>query len=1080
MTDAYHRTPACPDAETLSAFVAGRLDQLARARMEAHLADCEACYEAFVGTVIIDSAVPLQDSVSEVARAHSKGSRRLWFAFAGIAAGVLVSGAVGRWWLDPQRQVSAAVAALARAERTDRFSEGRLSLDEQWSQPPSARRGPGLAAEPSLAVREAVLAIERASASLSSPEALHALGLAHLADGQLDVGIREFQEALTLSPPDRAVAIRSDLAAGLLDRSRTHAEPADAARALDSADVALRASASYLPALFNRAAALEILGPRALAIAAWETYLRVDGGSEWADEARRRLVALQAPSEASVTGTTELIHRVEQDSLLTWAMGSDSARQSLVESLQGEVGQLRALTPDTELTGLVAASVESAHWSASRRACLARAVVARAEWHKQYELVAQDAALHAAEQEGQALSCAGLPTIGAQIGAALVRDRNAEYVALGDLANRADAQGFLRTAALARISRGNTALRRTELSVGLAILTDAMNTALKARDLELGATASAMLADAYQQHGEESEVWRALRQALAWLPAVTDKRLFYSIVRAAADAARQEGYFAASLPYSELLANPSSGWSNPGALAYAHLERADALRGLNEPAEASAEVTVAQRLIPRLVDESIRGELENELMVSKGRLEVPQSPRAAVETLSSPLAYFESHKTTFRLAEVLLERGRAYRGLGQMPNAVSDWDHAARLIEDQQPAVRNEQLRISRFGSLWDVYTELVRSYEGDDQHALDVVERARSRELLDSLAHDASYGAFSPLQGPALWTWLPERTFALVYCVLPDSLLVWEVQRSGVRLRHVPVGAARLEGLVGRTVEELQHGRETTADELATLLFGEVQVPPDARRLLIVPDGPLHSLPFSALRWKGAHYLVEDLIPVVAPSLSIARALSTVVTPRGAAGVLLVGYGAPSAENHLPALPGVDQELSALRQVYRNALVLNGAGATPDAVLRDAQGSGVIHIASHTVVNLAYPSESRLLLAGGPLSGSLLPAQIASTQLVAHPVVVLSGCDTGNGRVYRGEGQLSLVRPFLVAGASAVIATRWLLRDSAAPTMVTTIHLGLRSRLGASAALANAQRGAIRQGVPLAEWAAFTSFGGF
>jgi CHAT domain-containing protein len=1080
VTDAHHRTPGCPDAETLAAFVEGRLNTAARARIEAHVADCEDCYEAFVETVISDSAVSMSGAAEGADDLRLTRPRRLWVVFSAIAATVLVAGVMGRWWLSPERRITSAVAALAHAGRIDRFSEGRLSLDQQWSRPPSATRGPGVAPERSLAVREAVLAIERASAAVSSSQALHALGLAHVATGQVDAAIREFQDALAVSPPDDAVSIRSDLAAALIDRSLRHAEPADAARALDSASGALHSSASYLPALFNRAAALEILGPRTLAIEAWESYLRADGGSEWANEARTRLATLRTPSaDASDIRTIELFHHVEQDSLLTWAGSTELTRVSLAVSLRGDADELHARTPDVELTGLLLAAVESAHWSAPRRACLARALTARAEWHKEYDLVAQDLAFRAAGQEVRALACAGLPTVGAEIGAALVRDRNEAYDPLGDLAREAEARGFLRAAALARISRGNTALRRTDLSAGLTILTDAMTTALKAHDLELASTASAMLADAYQQHGEESRVWRALQQALAWLPAITDKRLFYSVVRAAADAARQERHFAASLPYSGLLANPSAGWSNAGALAYAHLERADALQGLGDLQEAGSELLIAQGLIPGLVDESIRGELENEMLVSRGQLEVLQSPRAAVDTLARPLAYFADHKTTFRLAAVLLARGRAYRGLGEMSDAAADWERAARLIEDQQPAVRDEQLRISRFSALWDVYSELVRSYEADGQQALHVVERARSRELLDSLGRDRSYGEFSPLNGEALWNWLPDRTFALVYCALPDSLLIWGVQRDGVRLHHVAVSQARLETLVGRTLEELQQGRETTARELATLLLGDTQIPAETDHLLIVPDGPLHSVPFAALRVDGSRYLVERVIPVVAPTLSVARAISARVPQLKSAAVLLAAYGAPSADDDLPALPGVDRELSGLRHVYPLARVLMGADATPEAVLREAQKSRLIHIASHAVVNPSYPSESRLLLAGGPSKGSLVPAQISSTRLVAQPVVVLSGCGTAAGRVYRGEGQLSLVRPFLIAGASAVIATLWPLRDSVAPRTTMAIHLGLRLGLGASTALADAQREAIRDGVPLQDWGAFSSFGG-
>jgi CHAT domain-containing protein len=108
-----------------------------------------------------------------------------------------------------------------------------------------------------------------------------------------------------------------------------------------------------------------------------------------------------------------------------------------------------------------------------------------------------------------------------------------------------------------------------------------------------------------------------------------------------------------------------------------------------------------------------------------------------------------------------------------------------------------------------------------------------------------------------------------------------------------------------------------------------------------------------------------------------------------------------------------------------------------------------------------------------------LIPADIAANRLRAHPVVVLSGCDTAIGHVYRGEGSLSLARPFLAAGAAAVIATEWPLGDIDAPVMVAAIHNALRGDSPA-AALAHAQRDAIRAGMTIDRWATFVAFGGF
>ena len=47
----------------------------------------------------------------------------------------------------------------------------------------------------------------------------------------------------------------------------------------------------HADALFNRALALESLGQKDAARAAWESYLQVDATSAWADEARQHLAS---------------------------------------------------------------------------------------------------------------------------------------------------------------------------------------------------------------------------------------------------------------------------------------------------------------------------------------------------------------------------------------------------------------------------------------------------------------------------------------------------------------------------------------------------------------------------------------------------------------------------------------------------------------------------------------------------------------------------------------------------------------------------------------------------------------------
>jgi CHAT domain-containing protein len=132
----------------------------------------------------------------------------------------------------------------------------------------------------------------------------------------------------------------------------------------------------------------------------------------------------------------------------------------------------------------------------------------------------------------------------------------------------------------------------------------------------------------------------------------------------------------------------------------------------------------------------------------------------------------------------------------------------------------------------------------------------------------------------------------------------------------------------------------------------------------------------------------------------------------------------------------------------------LTGSRATEEAVKRLAGQAQVLHLATHGIfVSDCSPSlgetgaaENPFLLSGLALAGAnrrllakdeeedgiLTAGEIASLDLGAVDWAVLSGCDTGVGRVLAGEGVLGLRRAFQIAGARTLIMSLWPVDDSA------------------------------------------------
>jgi CHAT domain-containing protein/tetratricopeptide (TPR) repeat protein len=93
--------------------------------------------------------------------------------------------------------------------------------------------------------------------------------------------------------------------------------------------------------------------------------------------------------------------------------------------------------------------------------------------------------------------------------------------------------------------------------------------------------------------------------------------------------------------------------------------------------------------------------------------------------------------------------------------------------------------------------------------------------------------------------------------------------------------------------------------------------------------------------------------------------------------------------------------------------------------------------------------------------------------------LVTLSACESGRGRVTAGDEQIGLPRAFLYAGARAVVHTLWRIDDQSTRIMMERFYTELRSGRGRGAALRTAQLAYLHDGaVHPFLWASLTLVG--
>jgi CHAT domain-containing protein len=122
-----------------------------------------------------------------------------------------------------------------------------------------------------------------------------------------------------------------------------------------------------------------------------------------------------------------------------------------------------------------------------------------------------------------------------------------------------------------------------------------------------------------------------------------------------------------------------------------------------------------------------------------------------------------------------------------------------------------------------------------------------------------------------------------------------------------------------------------------------------------------------------------------------------------------------------------------------------------------------IVHFATHAVSDGEHPERSGLVLSlfdrhGRPQNGFLGLEQLYGLNLPAD-LVVLSACDTGLGQNVGGEGLIGLVRGFMYAGATRVIASLWSVDDEVTAQLMAHFYKSLeQDALSPAAALRAAQ----------------------
>jgi CHAT domain-containing protein len=467
------------------------------------------------------------------------------------------------------------------------------------------------------------------------------------------------------------------------------------------------------------------------------------------------------------------------------------------------------------------------------------------------------------------------------------------------------------------------------------------------------------------------------------------------------------------------------------------------------------------------------------------------------------------------------ERGRARSLLELLNEAPADIEQGVsvdlvRREREIRQAINAKAQRLIQLraqnGSRQDIETfdKEIRTLEDEYQQVQVAIRKA-----------SPAYAALTqpqPLALKEIQQLLEPNTVLLEYSLGDERSYLWAVTQDSLKTFALPKGEEIkklaqdvYQSLTARSVTKSletpaqRQERIAQADkqfqqasaELGRLILAPVAAELGTKRLVIVADGALQYVPFSALSLSNQRPLILDHELVSLPSASsLAIQRQTLANRKPAPKTLAViadpvfssndsrfksgttsgtGDGTRIIE-HGPAGSGgplIVRRLPFTRQEADQILAVAPGGSNLRAVdfraNRSIATSGelsnyrYVHFATHGYLDTSRAGLSAIVLSlvdeqGKPQDGFLRTHDIYNLKLPAE-LVVLSACETGLGKEVKGEGLEGLTRGFMYAGARRVVVSLWNVNDKATAGLMQHLYVGmLKNKKTPAAALRDAQ----------------------
>ncbi len=273
----------------------------------------------------------------------------------------------------------------------------------------------------------------------------------------------------------------------------------------------------------------------------------------------------------------------------------------------------------------------------------------------------------------------------------------------------------------------------------------------------------------------------------------------------------------------------------------------------------------------------------------------------------------------------------------------------------------------------------------------------------------------------------LDKNTLILSYFYGKEALYAIIISRNKTELKNIS-----LKNGLEKKIKDFQKlitdpsSNITTINNTGNVLYKQILKPliSDIKftNLIVIPDGILNYLPFESLS-NGSRYMIEDKSISYANSATLLKHLNA----KSYKNKDILAF-APSFSGRHTSLKSSENEVQNILDYFKGQLY-KGVNATLKTFNLKSSSFGIVHLATHAIIDDENPEDSHLVFSSKEGIDSLLTRDIYMMNVNAD-LVTLSACQTDIGRLRKGEGMISLSRAFFYAGAASIVSTKWQVND--------------------------------------------------